>query len=166
LLPQGSTELLLVGDGDDRAALQDLVREPTLEDQVRFSGWRSREDALTAVRSSHLCLLPLRDNALTRTTVGNKLFEYMGLGRPVLCSGVGVMARIVRETGAGLTVDPWTHATVAAVIDRLLRQPERLTDIGRAGARAVRSVYNWDREKEALLRAYSRLRPATLGPIG
>jgi glycosyltransferase involved in cell wall biosynthesis len=157
LLPPGSTELIFVGDGDDMASLVSLVRELGLEPFVHFQGWRPRDEALATIQESHLCLLPLRDNALTRTTVGNKLFEYMGLGRPVLCSAVGVMARLVRETGAGVIVEPWTGQTVAAAVADLSDRPERLAAMGGEGARAVRTVYNWGRERESLLRAYNRL---------
>jgi glycosyltransferase involved in cell wall biosynthesis len=158
LLPPGAAELALVGDGDDRAHLERLVRERGLEQQVRFLGWRTREEALAEVRDAHLCLLPLRDNALTRTTVGNKLFEYMGMGRAVLCSGVGVMARIVRESGAGQVVDPWTPEGVAAAVEGLIADPARLLAMGQAGRAAVLSTYNWAREREAFLSAYARLR--------
>jgi glycosyltransferase involved in cell wall biosynthesis len=163
LLPQGSTELTLVGDGDDMASLVSLVRELRLETLVHFHGWRPRDEALATIQGSHLCLLPLRDNALTRTTVGNKLFEYMGLGRPVLCSAVGVMARLVGETGAGIIVGPWTSETVAAAIADLSERPERLAVMGAEGARAVRTVYNWGRERESLLSAYRRLERARSG---
>jgi glycosyltransferase involved in cell wall biosynthesis len=166
LLPQGSTELTLVGDGDDKASLVGLVRELRLEPFVHFLGWRPRDEALATIQGSHLCLLPLRDNALTRTTVGNKLFEYMGLGRPVLCSAVGVMARLVGETGAGIIVEPWTSVTVAAALADLAERPERLAMMGREGARAVRTVYNWGREQESLLRAYGRLERARSGAGG
>jgi glycosyltransferase involved in cell wall biosynthesis len=163
LLPPGSTELTFVGDGDDKASLVGLVRQLRLEPFVHFHGWRPRDEALATIQGSHICLLPLRDNALTRTTVGNKLFEYMGLGRPVLCSGVGVMARLVRETGAGIIVAPWTSEAVAAAIADLSHRPDRLAEMGGEGSRAVQTVYNWGRERESLLRAYKRLERARLG---
>jgi glycosyltransferase involved in cell wall biosynthesis len=87
----------------------------------------------------------------------------MGLGRPVLCSAVGVMARLVGETGAGIIVGPWTSETVAAAIADLSERPERLAVMGAEGARAVRTVYNWGRERESLLSAYRRLERARSG---
>ena len=157
LLPPAAATLVLVGDGDDRPRLERVVRELRLESQVRLLGWRPRLEALAEIRDAHVCILPLRDNDLTRTTVGNKLFEYMGLERPVLSSGIGVMARIISDAGAGEVVDPWTPEAVAAAFERLRGQPDRLAKMGRAGRTAVLTRYNWDREREALLLAYTRL---------
>ena len=36
----------------------------------------------------------------------NKLFDYMASGKPVICSVPGDMARLVRDNGVGLTVEP------------------------------------------------------------
>jgi glycosyltransferase involved in cell wall biosynthesis len=157
LLPPGTVELTLVGDGDERAPLEALVRERGLGDRVHLLGWRPREEALAAVSRAHLGLLPLRDNALTRSTVGNKMFEYMGLGRGVLCSGVGVMARLVREAEAGVVVEPWTPSGLSAVLKALAAEPAALEDLARRARHAVVSTYNWSREQETLLAAYERL---------
>lgn len=157
LLPRDAVEIVLVGEGDERPALERIIRERGLAGRVQILGWRPREEALAAVRDAHLGLLPLRDNALTRSTVGNKMFEYMGLERGVLCSGVGVMARIVREAGAGIVVDPWSAPAVAQSLLALVSRPDILKDLGRTAREAVVSTYNWNRERQALIEAYARL---------
>jgi glycosyltransferase involved in cell wall biosynthesis len=163
-LPRDAVEIVLVGDGDERASLERLIRDRDLADRVQILGWRPRKEALDAVRQAHLGLLPLRDNGLTRSTVGNKMFEYMGLGRGVLSSGVGVMARIVREARAGIVVEPWSPPIVAEALRSLLSQPVTIEALGRAAREAVLSTYNWSREREALLRAYDRLEARRQGP--
>ncbi len=64
-------------------------------------------EALAHAADSAILLLPLNNtpNVLGITT--GKLFEYMGLMRPVLCIGPpdGDAAAIIRETGSGTTVD-------------------------------------------------------------
>jgi glycosyltransferase involved in cell wall biosynthesis len=157
LLPQGAAELVLIGDGDARRRLLEMAAAEGLEGAVRVTGWLPRQEALALVSSAHACVLPLRDNALTRTTVGNKMFEYMGLERAVLSSGVGVMARIVRETGGGLIVDPWTPQAVANALRPFLVDSTPLLEMGRRGRRAVLDRYNWNVEKVRLVEAYASL---------
>lgn len=157
LLPRGSVQLTFVGDGDDRPHLEAHAARLGLAEAIDFLGWRSRDEALAAVSDAHVCLLPLKDNALTRTTVGNKLFEYMALERPVLCSGVGVMSRIVGETGGGMIVEPWTAAAVALALEGLLGAEGRRREMGSRGRAAVLARYNWSVEREAFLAAYQAL---------
>lgn len=157
LLPRGAVELVLVGDGDTRSRLVALSRARGLEARVRVTGWLPRPEALSLVAKAHACLLPLRDNALTRTTIGNKVFEYMGLERAVLCSGVGVMARIVSEAGAGLVIDPWNAGSVAEILRTLLGNPGPLLEMGRRGRLAVLERYNWEAEQSRLVDAYAAL---------
>jgi len=56
---------------------------------------------------SRLLLLLLNDTPNVQGIIPGKLFEYLASGRPVLCIGPtgGDAARIVAETGAGITVD-------------------------------------------------------------
>jgi glycosyltransferase involved in cell wall biosynthesis len=156
-LPSGSTELTFVGDGDARERLVATASALGLGGAVSVTGWIRREQALSRVSESHVCLLPLRDNPLTRTTIGNKMFEYMGLARPILSSGVGVMARIVKETGAGAVVEPWTAESLAEALRPFLSDATPLIDMGRRGLQAVLESYNWDSEKRRLLTAYASL---------
>lgn len=129
----------------------------------RFCGWRSRDEALSRVSDSHACVPSLRDNGLTRTTVGNKLFEYMALARAVLCSGVGVMSRLVRDTGAGVVV---IHGRRRVLSRSLLAEPEWTAAMGSRGREAVRATYNWARESQGFVAAYAGLGARAEGEVG
>ena len=71
-------------------------------------------DHLTAVReqlAASFLLLPLRNDPEYRPILPGKLFEYLASRRPVLGIGQedGAMARVLADTGAGLTAD-WDNA--------------------------------------------------------
>lgn len=86
-----------------------------------------------------------------------KLLEYMAAGLPVVASGFGMMAGIVRATGCGLLVpaaDPAAHAEALA---HLLNHPDEARERGARGRRAVRERYTWEAEQVKLLDMYRDL---------
>jgi glycosyltransferase involved in cell wall biosynthesis len=59
-------------------------------------------------------------------------------------------------------VPPRQPAALAEALADLLGDAERLTALGRAGARRARARYSWDRVAAQTLQAYSTLLPLSL----
>jgi glycosyltransferase involved in cell wall biosynthesis len=89
--------------------------------------------------------------------MGNKTFEYMAAGIPVVASDFPVWRTILGDAGAGLTVDPRNPARIAAAIRYLLEHPGEAEAMGRRGRSAVASRYNWDSQATRLLALYAEL---------
>jgi hypothetical protein len=101
--------LRLVGKVDRE--VYDAIAAAGLQDRVVDLGYR---DHLTAVReqlAASVLLLPLRNDPEYRPILPGKLFEYLASRRPVLGIGQedGAMARVLADTGAGLTAG-WDNA--------------------------------------------------------
>ena len=104
-------------------------------------------------------LIPHRITAHTSSTIPNKLFEYMLLGKPVLATDMPPVRRIIEEVDCGLVYQT-PEAGVAAIL-RLRDEAERRR-LGENGRRAVLDRYRWDRDADELLGAMERLvRPAS-----
>lgn len=97
-------------------------------------GYLPHRDALRQLAGSHvaLCLLDACPGA--ERIYPAKIFELLGLGRPVLAlCPEGVLARLVREENLGTVVDPRDAPRIAEALQRLLaeyssgRLPERST---------------------------------------
>ena len=80
-------------------------------------GTLSRAQALALQRAADALVLLTSRNAGEATS---KLYEYLASGRPVLALATGnEAARIVAETGAGVTVDPTDVPGIAAALRRV-----------------------------------------------
>ncbi len=79
---RGLLEVLFVGprEGENDAAARSLG----LTDVVEFRGTASHEETLQLERTSHILLLVKHLNPLYRGIVPGKLYEYMGVRRPIL----------------------------------------------------------------------------------
>ena len=73
---------------------------------------------------------------------GIAAFEAMRRGVPVLATPDVGMSEIVRDTQAGLVVDP-TPAAIAAGLRSMFADPERCRQQGEAGQRHVIDHYGW-----------------------
>ena len=78
--------------------LQSLVDELGLSEYVHFHGWMSRDKALKLQEESDLLLLLAQDQPIQ---IPNKLFEYLGMGKPILAFAdeSGETTRILRSVG-------------------------------------------------------------------
>ena len=91
-----------------------LIERAGLSGVVEYRGILARPDALALQRSADALVL-LTSRHVSEAT--GKLFEYLAAGRPILALADGnEAARIVQETGTGITVPPDDVAAIAAAL--------------------------------------------------
>jgi glycosyltransferase involved in cell wall biosynthesis len=93
-----------------------LVSRPELSTVVRYLGALSRTQALALQRRADGLLLVTSRQSGEAT---GKIFEYLASGKPILALADGnVAARIVQETGTGVTVPPEDVDGIAIALKR------------------------------------------------
>jgi hypothetical protein len=99
--------LRLVGKVDRE--ILEAVKAAGLETNLVSLGPQNHAAAVREQRAATVLILPLRNDPEYRPILPGKLFEYLAARRPVLGIGQadGAMARVLRETGAGITAE-WT----------------------------------------------------------
>jgi glycosyltransferase involved in cell wall biosynthesis len=149
-------ELVIAGDGPDRARTEELARELGLANRVRFLGWVPHPEIESCYRAADIFV-----SASLTETQGLALLEAMASGSPVVAArGSGVVDLIENETD-GLLVAP-AAAPFAAAIERLLADPGLR---GRLGASARRRAGCVDAGHQArlLTERYAELRGSARG---
>ncbi len=107
--------------GPDAPAARATAESLGLGDAVRFLGYQPHARALEIVAEADVAVLTLAALDGTAGVYPGKVFEYLGMGMPVLLVGPpeGVSAHLVREAGAGEVVRPDDPAAVADALRRL-----------------------------------------------
>jgi glycosyltransferase involved in cell wall biosynthesis len=128
LLRDENTGLVFVGDGANRAAMQSSINGSR---NVRFLPFRPASEIPHVMMAGDLHVITVK-RGLEGVVVPSKLYSTLAAGRPVLvvappeCDA----ARIVRESGCGISVDPDDPPAVAAAIRQLRDHPNRLAEMG------------------------------------
>jgi glycosyltransferase involved in cell wall biosynthesis len=148
-----TAKLVLVGEGSIRAELEELTKQLHLTNQVQFTGHQSFSLLPSYIQASAICLIPHISTAHIETTMPNKIFQFMMLGKPVLVSSTGPMMRIVKETECGLIFQERNVQSLSLQILAMRDKQQRLR-WGRNGKTAVRQRYHWGETVKDLVQLY------------
>lgn len=132
-----AVEVLLVGDGPERAALERLAGELGVQDNVRFLGKRSDVPALLRAFDVAVCCSDFEGTPAA-------VVEYMGAALPVVATNVGGIPDLVEPGVNGLLVAPRDPDALADAIAGLLRDPERARAMGAHGLERRRTEFDLD----------------------
>ena len=104
--------------------VREAIAANGLTDNVVDLGYCDHATAVREQRAATVLVLPLRNDPQYRPILPGKLFEYLAARRPVLGIGQpdGAMARVLTETGAGVTADWEDAATMKAFLTQAWRQ--------------------------------------------
>jgi glycosyltransferase involved in cell wall biosynthesis len=150
--------LVLLGYGNLQAELERRAADPGLGGRVHIHPAVPPTELLDWVASADVVAMPIQPSTLNhRLTTPNKLFEAMAAGVPVVASDLPGMAEIVRESGAGVLVDPTSPAAIATALREVLASEDERAAMGARALAAAHQTYNWEHELEVLLAEYGRL---------
>jgi len=128
-----NVKLLMVGDGDDRTNLEKLARNLGLGDQVVFTGRVPYFEVPQFIAAADVGLTPVPPLDIYKVSSPLKLFEYMGVAKPVVANEEIPEHKEVLEQSEGGILVPFTPEAFAHAIIELLNNPEKAVEIGRRG---------------------------------
>lgn len=116
-----ASDLVIEIVGPPSALAGDAIAARNLESHVIQHGFRAHAEALRVVATADLGLVTLADRPGAEAIYTGKLFEYMGIGLPVLLVGPthGVAARLLEESRTGISVAPADTAAIADTLERI-----------------------------------------------
>jgi len=84
-----------------------------------------------------------------------KLFDYMGLGIPVLGSDFAELRRIIMDLcGCGAMTNPGDPEAIRRAVETLLRDVGRRQEMGRRARECFQTRFCQERQEEALQRSH------------
>ena len=138
LLPDG-WKFVIVGDGEDRAMLEDLTHELGVWDRVRFVGLCAHSDLPELLQSADVFIRPSLSEGL-----GNSFLEAMTAGLPVIGTPVGGIPDFLLDGQTGIFCEVRNPESIARAVQRLEDSALR-EKIIQNGKLLVYEKYDWDR---------------------
>ena len=140
------TQLVLVGTGPDKAALEELVRTRGLDGRVHFFGSLDHGRLPVVLSAADAMVLPSASEGLANAWV-----EALACGTPLVITDAGGARELVTGPGAGAIVERDAGAIAGAVRALLAEPPER------EAVAAYAQRFSWEANAAALAEYFEGL---------
>ena len=148
--------LLAVGDGAVRTEVEAVAQEDGLENII-FTGRRPKQEMPLFLAASNVCFVHLRKTPLFESVIPSKIFEAMGMRRPILIGVGGEARKLVEESGGGMAIEPEDEQALVDFLVKYSEAPEELETLGEAGRRYVEAHFDRDQLAESYLKTLRSL---------
>ncbi len=149
LIPQ--VEAHIIGGAESEiSALRRTASAHGVSDRLIFHGFVSPGKAPAMIRDADIFVVPAKGTVRMNYVAHLKIYEYMGLGRPVVATRLRSIEEEVEDGKTGILVAPDDPRSLAEGIQRLIQNPPLAKEIARrAFHQSVR--YHWDRRAERIV---------------
>jgi glycosyltransferase involved in cell wall biosynthesis len=144
------SRLLLVGDGPERAALEETAESLGIANQVVFAGAVAHEELPEYVAAMDATVVTARSGHAFHYSP-QKMREYMAAARPVVAPRVGDVARTLTDGVDGLLYGVGDVDELGARLLELHDDAHARARIGGAGRASVLQTGTWDARLQQLL---------------
>ncbi len=140
-------ELVIIGHGEQEAALRAQITSSGLDNRVRMLGQLQQTDLPDYYAAADALVL-----ASSREGIPNVLLEAMSCGTPVIATAVGGIAEIVTSRDAGILLSERSSAAIVMAVNALLPDLPSGSDVA-----AVARKFDWEMTTQKHLEMISRV---------
>lgn len=141
-----SAHLWIVGEGEERPALEALARSLGLANRCHLLGWRADPSPFLAAADT-VCLPSVHE------TLGNVVLEGWRAGRPVVASRTQGPSWLLRDGENGLLAPIGDPLALAACLNRLLVDPELASRLVAVAEHDLKKQFS----EEAIVNSYIKM---------
>lgn len=158
-----NARFLIIGDGRQRAKLEQLIKNKNLESVVTLTGWLQPEHLAQYLAASDVCVAPYSalaalDPAAAETEWKSslmkcsplKIYTYMAMGKPVVAGGFQDGGERLVQWDAGLAFKPGCASELAASIVRILNDAVLRDRLGANAVERVNHHHTWAKVAEKI----------------
>jgi len=145
-------KIIIVGEGPDRGAIEEIIRQYGLQSNVVLAGQQSNMPAVYAAMD--IFVLPSLNEGLPMTVL-----EAMAASKPVIATRVGAIPSVIKDGENGLLVTPKDSVGLRNAIASVLDDPERRRRMGDQAHAWVSQNYT----SEAMALRYREMYEGVLG---
>lgn len=142
--------LLIVGDGNEKKSLEDLVQGLDLNDKVEFAGAIAHENVLGFYQRANVFVLPSLNEGMS-----NVMLEALACGLPVVATETGGTKELLTDNVNGLVVKMKDADDLAEKIERLILHPE-LEKAMSLESRKLAQTLSWGKVADEYVELYRK----------
>ncbi len=151
-------EYNIIGDGELRPNLEQLINQLNLNDKVKLLGWKQQEELIETLDKSHILIAPCVTAADgNQDAPVNTLKEAMAMGLPVIGTSHGGIPELIEDGVSGWLVPERDSSAIAEKLRHLIDNPETWATMGQAGRKQVETKYNMEQLNDQLVTIYRQI---------
>jgi glycosyltransferase involved in cell wall biosynthesis len=140
----GDLKLYIVGEGDQKSYLQQLVRAKGLENVILFQGFVPNEMLDRFYNECKAFVLPaIVDDRGDTEGLGIVLIEALMYKKPVIASNVGGIGDIVKDGETGLLVPEKSSKAIVDAVEFIMAKPDVANELGERGYSFIEENFSW-----------------------
>jgi glycosyltransferase involved in cell wall biosynthesis/serine acetyltransferase len=153
-----NVRFLLIGDGQERARLEEMTAQLNLSENILFLG--RRDDVSNLLACCDMFVLPSWAEGLP-----NSVLEAMAARLPVVATKVGGIPELIEDGVNGLLVPPKDPSALATAINRLLEDPALADKLAQGAQGRARAEFSFERLLSELDKLYGLRQTQTAGMV-
>lgn len=150
--PALNVDVIIIGDGSERANLVRLAHQLGISDRVEFTGYVP--DAARLLPQFDLVVIPSRAEGFPLLAV-----EACAAGRPIVATRAGGLAQLIQDGENGWLVEPDDVIGMTRAIEIAVREPTQRSRFGAAARRVFETELRAERMVERTLDVYQAALP-------
>ncbi len=150
--------LVFIGDGAERAHLEKLREENSLEQKVWFLGLIPKTEVVKWFVLARASFVTFQDLPVLHTNSPNKMFDSFAAGVPIIQSTRGWIAQLVIKSQCGINVDPTQPADFSEAIRLLAENPDLAREMGGNARKLAETEFNRTLLSNTYLQALTALK--------
>jgi L-malate glycosyltransferase len=146
-----NTYFLMVGDGREKAQLEERVEKIGVKDHFIFTGKIDQEGTNDAYNTMDAVLLPSKHEGNPLT-----LLEAMACSKPIIGTNVGGIREVI-EDNLGYLFEKGDVITLNKIISELKNNKEKRIEMGINGLKKIDQVYSEKKIMDSYIKIYQKL---------
>ena len=134
-----SVKLLIVGEGDERVKIEEIIKNNKLSERVKMVGKVQYDDVPRYLRVSDIFVRPSLSEGM-----GNAFIEAMAMRLPVIATPVGGIVDFLKDKKTGLFCEVNDPQSIAGRVEVYMSDEELKTRVVKESLKMVRCEYGWD----------------------
>ncbi|PEF43422.1 colanic acid biosynthesis glycosyltransferase WcaL [Bacillus cereus] len=138
-----NVSLTVIGDGEEKKQLQDMIKQLNLENQVTLKGWLTQEEVNQHIEKSTLIILPSRTASNgDMEGIPVSLMEAMARGKLVISTYHSGIPELIKDEYNGWLVPENNSSALANKIEEVINKKELWNNISNNARKTIQKEFN------------------------
>jgi glycosyltransferase involved in cell wall biosynthesis len=149
-----SCKLILIGSGPESTEVKKLSNESEFSSRIIITGAIPQAITPSYLKNCNVLIAPTLKNDDGSEFIGSptKIFEYMALGKIIICSPLGQINSIITNGKNGITFTPNSVESLSNALTKAYFNFEDLKNLGDQAFYDVSKKYTWDIHVEKIIK--------------